>query len=116
MMSKRYTKGSKIGTATIIGGGDPVRDAQLERDTGGESVGAEAYPRFDTQVRITVISYRVRFTDSDNCCSKYAIDAIVEAGILRDDSPKYVESVTHLQVKVRTKAEEETRLIIEEVA
>ena len=114
MKANRYLKGNHIGTAKIINSA-AVRLPIMERDTSRQSVGEKTNPRFDTPVRLRVISYRVRLTDADNCCAKYAIDGIVEAGILRDDSPKYVQSVTHEQVKVKNKSEEKTVIEIEEV-
>lgn len=115
-MSKRYTKGSKIGTATIIGGGDTVRNADMEPTARSTPLEAKKDPRFNSPVCITVVSYRSRLCDADGISAKAAIDGLVHCGILADDSPEYVREVRYLQVKVKSKEEEETRLIIEEVA
>jgi hypothetical protein len=112
---KRYTKGSKYGTATVLNSGDSFCPAKLERDTGGKPLGKEAYPRFCSPVRVRVVLYGVRLTDVDNCCVKYAIDALVAEGILVDDSPKYVKEITHSHVKVKNKSEEKTVIGFEEV-
>jgi len=114
MKANRYLKGTHIGTAKIINSA-AVRLPELERDSSCQSVAEKTDTRFDSPVRLRIISYRVRLTDADNCCAKYAIDGIVEAGILRDDSPKYVQSVEHSQVKVKNKSEERTVIEIEEV-
>jgi len=45
---------------------------------------------FDGQVCIYVHSRRHRLTDSDGACFKYTQDAIVDCGVLRDDSPDII--------------------------
>ena len=49
--------------------------------------------------KIKITSYRHRLIDIDNICVKFIIDGLVEAGVLVDDSPEYVESVEILQEK-----------------
>ena len=44
-------------------------------------------------------SIRKRLTDADGVSAKAAIDGLVLAGILPDDSPKYVKEVTYSQEK-----------------
>lgn len=64
--------------------------AHNKQDTGDAPLGTQEAPRFNGQVNITVHSQRNRLTDSDGAWFKYALDSIVDAGILHDDSPKYV--------------------------
>jgi Holliday junction resolvase RusA-like endonuclease len=49
--------------------------------------------------RIGIHSIRRRLADVDNLCGKYFIDGLMEAGILRDDSPEHVKEVTFTQEK-----------------
>jgi Holliday junction resolvase RusA-like endonuclease len=46
-----------------------------------------------------VLSVRKRLTDADGVSAKYAIDALIKAGILIDDSPQYVKEVSFGQEK-----------------
>lgn len=50
-------------------------------------------------VHITVTAYRKREIDASNCNAKLLEDGLVHAGILKDDSPKYVDSMTTRCVK-----------------
>lgn len=52
-------------------------------------------------------SRRRRLADPDGLCAKWAIDGLVESGILPDDSAEWVESVTFTQEK---SAIEDTRI------
>jgi hypothetical protein len=107
-------KGSKIGTATIIGSNDPVCVANLESVVSHAPLEAKKGPRFNTPVRITIISHRSRLCDVDNASGKAAIDGLVHSGILADDSPKFVKEVRYQQVKCKSKEDEVTYLLIEE--
>ncbi|AMV34371.1 hypothetical protein VN12_19755 [Pirellula sp. SH-Sr6A] len=91
------------------------RIAYLERIAGDESLATRKDPAFDTRVRITIVSYLARLRDADGTSGKAAIDGLVHAGVIADDSPKYVEEVCYRQVKVKTKAEQKTQIIIEAV-
>ena len=51
-----------------------------------------AYP-----VMLRYHQVRSRLTDVDGCASKYATDALVEAGLLRDDRPQEVSDVEYSQ-------------------
>ena len=115
MRAKKYMKGSKIGTATIIGSSNSVCTPNVESTACCTPLEAKKNPRFDSPVRITVVSYRQRLADSDGISAKAAIDGLVHCGVLADDSPKFVKEVRYRQVKVKSKEEEETRLIIEAV-
>ena len=112
-MRKNYTKGSKIGTATIIGSNDPICIANLESVAGHAPLEAKKGPRFDTPVRLTIISYRSRLCDADGISAKAAIDGLVHCRILEDDSPKFVKEVSYKQIKVNSKESEKTEIVIE---
>ena len=86
----------------------------MESVAWNEFLGEKKMPRFDTPVRILIHSYRHRLVDSDNVSGKAAIDALVHAGILADDSPKQVTEVSFRQTKIKTKEEEKTEIIIQE--
>ena len=114
-MSKRYTKGSKIGTATIININAADSPADLESTACHAPLEKKEGSRLNTPVRITVVSYRSRLCDSDGVSAKAAIDGLVHSGILPDDSPKFVAEVCYKQVKVKNREEEKTLLIVEEM-
>lgn len=106
-MSIRYAK---------VGPRVADRIADLERTAGGESLEASKAPAFDSRVRITIVSFRTRLADSDGISGKAAIDGLVHAGVIRDDSPQYVEEVRYRQIKVATEEQQKTQIIIEAVA
>lgn len=58
--------------------------------------------------KIIVIARKIRGVDPDNLAPKYFIDEIVRAGIIPDDSSKYIESIEKRVEKVKTKEEEKT--------
>jgi len=71
---------------------------------------------FSRQVRIHVMHHRYRLADFDNLNAKGAIDGLVQAGLLQNDSPKYVQGpILHDQVKVKSYDDEKTVVTIEEV-
>ena len=64
-----------------------------------ESMGQEI-PSFDKPVTITVIAGKHdHLVDCDNVCSKLYIDGLVGAGVIDNDSTKYVSQVTTRSVK-----------------
>lgn len=89
---------------------DPVAD--VEPATRNEPLATNASQALDTPVRIGVISYRTRLADPDGVSAKAAIDGLVEAGVLRDDSAKEVGEVWYRQEK---SADEKTVIVIEEM-
>ena len=86
--------------------------ANMERAVRNEQVEAKKSPRFDSPVSILIHSRRCRLTDADGVSAKAAIDGLVKAGVLQDDSQKYVKEVRYSQEKVKTKAEEQTVITI----
>ena len=90
--------------------------ADDQPDDGHAWTKVEQMQAFDTPVHIIITHYRSRLCDPDNLNAKGVIDALVEGGLLFDDSAKEVQSITHDQVKVKSRDEEKTRITIEEVA
>ena len=68
--------------------------------------------KFDKIVSILVHSRQIQPTDADGICAKYVIDAIVDAKILIDDSPKYVKEITCRPEKIKATQAEETIITI----
>ena len=71
-------------------------------------MGAAQITQFNKRVSILVHTRQVQPPDSDNICAKYVIDAIVDAQILKDDSPKYVKETTCTPGKIKAGETEET--------
>ena len=69
-------------------------------------------PKYDTLVDIHVHSIRKRLTDADGVSAKAAIDGLIHAGLLKNDSPKEVRKVSYSQEKGD---EEETIITVTEV-
>lgn len=68
--------------------------------------------RFNSPVCIIIHSYRRRLADPNNINTKAAIDGIVKAGILTDDSPKQIKEVRFKQTKIKAPEEEKTEIVI----
>ena len=83
--------------------------AVVEPPAGHESLAEKKGPRFDSPVRLVCHHVRKRLIDPDNISIKAALDAIVKAKILRDDTAKQIKSITHTQEKG---AEEKTIITI----
>ena len=83
--------------------------ALLESDTVDEPMGAEETKRHDALCCIHIHSIRKRLADPDGVSAKACIDGLVHAGLLQDDSPKYVKEVSYSQEKGK---EEETIITI----
>lgn len=104
-----------IGTAKVIGGSNSVRIADMESVVCNAPLEAKKGQGFDSRVCITVVSYRQRLCDADGISAKAAIDGIVHCGVLQDDAPQFVEEVRYKQVKVKSKEDEQTQIIIEAI-
>ena len=87
-------------------------NANLEQDSCDAPNGKNQTKAFDTQVRIHFHHLRLRLADIDGISGKAAIDGIVAAGLLTDDSAKQVAEVTHSQEKGNV---EKTIVTIEEI-
>jgi len=59
----------------------------------------KATPRYDTPCRINVHSVRKRLADPDGISAKAAIDGLVRAAILADDSAKQITQISYSQEK-----------------
>lgn len=86
--------------------------ADLEQDSGNAPLGAQKVARPNPPVRIHVHSVRKRLADADGISAKAAIDGLIHAGILADDSPDIVRQVTFSQERGEP---EQTIIDIEEV-
>ena len=73
--------------------------ANMEQNTCYELLGAEEAQGLDTQCCIHIHSKRKRLADPDGISAKAVIDGLCKAGILADDSAKYIKSVTFSQEK-----------------
>ncbi len=93
----------------------PSSVTDMESGVGHEPVATQKIERFDTQVRITIRSVRKRLADPDGISGKAAIDGIVKAGILFDDSHHFVEEIVHKQAKVVKGEAERTIIVVEEI-
>lgn len=85
--------------------------ANLEQGACHAPLAKKKTQRHDSPCHIAIHSLRHRLADIDGICAKAAIDGLVHSGILDDDSPQYVKSVSFSQEK--TKVREETRITIE---
>lgn len=88
--------------------------ANLEPAAGDESLATKKTQRLDRRCRVTVLSRRHRLADPGGCSSKYLIDAIVSAGLLQDDSTRYIqEPIIETQEKIPKIEQEETIITLE---
>jgi hypothetical protein len=74
-------------------------DANVEPDSSDAALRANEAPRFTSRVCITFHHTRKRLADIDGLSGKAAIDGLVKAGILTNDSAKQVAEVRHFQTK-----------------
>jgi len=82
----------------------------LESDTRHAPFRAQETERCDSPCSIHLHSIRKRLADIDGLSAKAVIDGIVKAGILQDDSPRYLSKVSFSQEKGEP---EETIITIE---
>jgi hypothetical protein len=94
---------------------DSGQAADVELSVSGQSVQACKGAAFGSRVDIEIVSYRSRLADADGISGKAAIDGIVAAGILREDSAKEVREVRFRQIKVQNETDEKTEIIIQEI-
>lgn len=74
-------------------------------------------PLFSGRVNVEVSCYRYRLVDPDDAggCFKYHLDALVDAGVLRDDSCKEIANFKKVQKKISKEEKEMTVITITEV-
>ena len=67
-------------------------------------------------IRVTYIRHTEKLMDWDNACAsfKHIGDAMIEAGIIGDDSPKVIAEFVPIQTKCK-RAEQHTEIIIEKI-
>ena len=104
------------GTARILGGDVASVPPYVEQAPCDEPIQTRRPATFDTLVDIRIVSYRTRLADADGISGKAAIDGLVHAGIIRDDSPKEVREVSYSQIKVKNKEDEKTVIQIRRVS
>lgn len=80
----------------------------LESYFSDESLAKNGVEESDTPLRVHIHSRRKRLADADGVSGKAAIDGLVEAKVLKDDSAQYIEEVTFSQEKIGPGEEEET--------
>lgn len=80
----------------------------LESSARNAPLGTKKASRLDTRRCIHIHSRRHRLTDPDGISAKAAIDGLVLAGILPDDSAKSVSQITFSQEKIGSEEIEET--------
>ena len=115
MKATKHRKGF-YGTARILGDHTADSASNVEQAASDEPIQAGRHPAFDTRVDLRVVSYRTRLADADGISAKAAIDGLVHAGVIRDDSPKEVREVSYAQIKVKNKEEEKTVIQIRRVS
>lgn len=79
------------------------KTSNMEQLVGNESMAKKKDTRFDTPVRITIHSVRKQLADPDGISGKAAIDGLVKAGILGDDTSEEVKEVRFTQEKGQDK-------------
>jgi hypothetical protein len=99
-----------------VGDTASLPSADLEPASCHEPMAEKKSETLDTpsgsRVRLHIHSKRKRLCDADGISGKAAIDGLVYSGLLRDDSPEFVESVSYSQEKCDY---EETIITIEEI-
>ena len=85
----------------------------LESHIGYASLGAKKLARLNPPYHLSIHSIRKRLGDVDGISAKAAIDGLIAARVLTDDSAQYIQSVTYSQEKG---AEEKTLITIRAVA
>ena len=76
-----------------------VPASHVEPDACNEPMGTKKIKRLDTPCCINFRSIRKRLADTDGLSGKAAIDGLVLAGVLQDDTTKQVKKVTYDQEK-----------------
>lgn len=84
----------------------PLSPEDDEDEEGSEIADSAASRRFT----IGVVAFRKREMDPDNLVPKWYIDALVDAGVIPDDSSRYINGVW--KSVQRTRGEEYTKIII----
>ena len=78
--------------------------ANMESNTSHAPLGAQEVEGLAASGRVSlhIHSRRKRLCDADGISGKAVIDGLVHAGLLQDDSPRFVEKVSYSQEKADT--------------
>lgn len=88
-------------------------NTKLERVACNEPLETHQAKKSDSgKYRVCCTSFRRRLLDEDNLAEKYHVDACRYSGLLPDDAPDRCQ-ISVSQVKVKTKEEEKTVIVIE---
>ena len=90
-----------------------VRTTNLESRARHALLGAQKITGLAAPCRIHIHSKRHRLTDPDGVCAKYVIDGLIHCGLLPDDSPHWIQSITFSQEKIASTQDEATVVTIE---
>ena len=87
----------------------------LEPDISHDKMAKKGFKRLDKKVNINIVHHRHRKADPGGISYKAAIDGIVNAKILSDDSAKEIEEIRERQEKIPTSKPEITVITIREL-
>lgn len=73
--------------------------SNMESNTGNALLGKKNVKGYASPISLHIHSVRKRLTDPDGVSAKAVIDGIVKAGLLPDDSARYIEEITFSQEK-----------------
>lgn len=90
--------------------------AKVKERIAWEIRGQKEGPTITEPVRVTYIRHTARLMDWDNACAsfKHIGDAMIDAGIIADDSPKIIAEFVPRQIKCQ-QGEQRTEIIIEKI-
>lgn len=89
----------------------PLSLADLESAVGPIALGAQAHPRLDRPCRVHVHSRLHRLPDCEAVSFKYVLDAFVSAGLLEDDSRRWIPQPPTFSDEKIPGAEEESTTV-----
>lgn len=80
-------------------------------------VGAKTKNQHEGKVQITITRYACQLMDWDNLAGGFKIigDALVRQKVIKDDKPEVVVFFNTQQIKVATRKEERTMILIEDI-
>lgn len=93
---------------------DPDSTTHMEPYLVDEPLGAQKAAGLNPPFDIYVHVIRKRLCDPDGISAKAAIDGLVKAGVLPDDSDRFVKKVSYTQEKAAKDEEEKTIITIVE--
>ena len=91
----------------------PFSATDMESNIKHASTGKKCTLPLDSPCCLHLHSRRHRLADSDGISGKAVIDGLVNAKVLQDDRPDYVQRVTYSQEKIPKTENEETIITIE---